>query len=68
MQRYGAGVVVMAFDEVGQADTTERKVEICQRAYRLLAEQVGLRSEGDHLRPEHPRDRDRASRSTRATR
>ena len=35
MQRYGAGVVVMAFDETGQADTTERKVEICERAYRL---------------------------------
>ncbi len=42
VQRYGAGVVVMAFDEVGQADTTERKVEICQRAYRLLTEEVGF--------------------------
>jgi 5-methyltetrahydrofolate--homocysteine methyltransferase len=40
--RYGAGVVVMAFDEKGQADTTERKVEICQRAYRLLVEKVGF--------------------------
>ncbi len=38
IQRYGAGVVVMAFDETGQADTTERKVEICQRAYKLLTE------------------------------
>jgi 5-methyltetrahydrofolate--homocysteine methyltransferase len=36
IQRYGAGVVVMAFDERGQADTTERKVAICERAYRLL--------------------------------
>jgi 5-methyltetrahydrofolate--homocysteine methyltransferase len=36
VRRYGAGVVVMAFDERGQADTIERKVEICQRAYRLL--------------------------------
>ena len=36
IQRYGAGVVVMAFDEQGQADTVARKVEICQRAYRLL--------------------------------
>ena len=35
---YGAAVVVMAFDEVGQADTKERKVEICKRAYRLLVE------------------------------
>jgi 5-methyltetrahydrofolate--homocysteine methyltransferase len=42
IQRYGAGVVVMAFDEAGQADTTARKVEICQRAYRLLVEQAGF--------------------------
>ena len=40
--RYGAAVVVMAFDEVGQADTAARKVEICTRAYRLLTEQVGF--------------------------
>jgi len=40
--RYGAAVVVMAFDEKGQADTRERKVEICQRAYRILTEQVGF--------------------------
>ena len=39
---YGAAVVVMAFDEVGQADTIERKVEICQRAYRLLVEEAGF--------------------------
>jgi 5-methyltetrahydrofolate--homocysteine methyltransferase len=38
IRRYGAGVVVMAFDEKGQADTVERKVEICERAYRLLVE------------------------------
>jgi 5-methyltetrahydrofolate--homocysteine methyltransferase len=38
VQRFGAGVVVMAFDEQGQADTVERKVEICERAYRLLVE------------------------------
>jgi 5-methyltetrahydrofolate--homocysteine methyltransferase len=36
VRNYGAAVVVMAFDEVGQADTKERKVEICERAYRLL--------------------------------
>jgi 5-methyltetrahydrofolate--homocysteine methyltransferase len=42
VQRYGAGVVVMAFDEVGQADTIERKVQICQRAYTLLTEQAGF--------------------------
>ncbi len=39
-QRYGAGVVVMAFDEEGQADTIQRKLEICQRAYRLLTEKI----------------------------
>jgi len=42
IQRYGAGAVVMAFDETGQADTTERKVEICQRAYALLTEKAGF--------------------------
>jgi 5-methyltetrahydrofolate--homocysteine methyltransferase len=39
---YGAAVIVMAFDEVGQADTKERKVEICHRAYKILTEQVGF--------------------------
>jgi len=42
IRRYGAGVVVMAFDEQGQADTVDRKVEICVRAYRLLTEQAGF--------------------------
>ena len=42
VRRYGAGVVVMAFDERGQADTVERKVEICQRAYRLLVDRAGF--------------------------
>lgn len=41
-QRYGAAVVVMAFDEAGQADTVERKVEICARAYNLLTQKVGF--------------------------
>jgi len=40
--RYGAAVVVMAFDEEGQADTIERKVAICERAYKLLTEKVGF--------------------------
>jgi len=40
LRRYGAGVVVMAFDEKGQADSTDRKVEICQRAYALLTEKL----------------------------
>src|SRR5215212_3330787 len=38
---YGASVIVMAFDEIGQADTKQRKVEICHRAYKLLTEKVG---------------------------
>ena len=42
VRRYGAAVVVMAFDEQGQADTLERKVEICRRAYRLLTQRVGF--------------------------
>src|SRR5215831_10026246 len=40
VRRYGAAVVVMAFDEKGQADTLERKIEVCQRSYRLLTEQA----------------------------
>jgi len=42
VRRYGAAVVVMAFDEEGQADTVQRKVDICARAYRLLTERVGF--------------------------
>ncbi|HPN59909.1 MAG TPA: dihydropteroate synthase, partial [Chitinophagaceae bacterium] len=41
-QSYGAAVIVMAFDELGQADTELRKVEICHRAYKILTEQVGF--------------------------
>lgn len=40
--RYGAAVVVMAFDEVGQADTAARKIEICEKAYRILVDKVGF--------------------------
>ncbi|MDF1565466.1 MAG: methionine synthase [Deltaproteobacteria bacterium] len=42
IRRFGAAIIVMAFDERGQAETTERKVEICERAYRLLIEEVGM--------------------------
>ncbi|WP_448212715.1 methionine synthase [Colwellia sp. MEBiC06753] len=42
LKRYGAAVIVMAFDEVGQADTRTRKFEICQRAYRILVDEVGF--------------------------
>jgi 5-methyltetrahydrofolate--homocysteine methyltransferase len=41
-QRYGAAVVVMAFDEQGQADTQQRKIEICERSYRVLVDKVGF--------------------------
>jgi len=42
LKRYGAAAVVMAFDEKGQADTYQRKVEICERAYRVLVDEVGF--------------------------
>ncbi|QZQ49968.1 methionine synthase [Erwinia persicina] len=42
VRRYGAAMVVMAFDEAGQADTRARKIEICRRAYKLLTEEVGF--------------------------
>ena len=45
VRRYGAGVVVMAFDESGQAETVERKVSISERAYRLLVDEVGFAPE-----------------------
>ncbi len=44
-RRYGAAVIVMAFDEQGQADNLERRIEICGRAYRILTEQLGFPSE-----------------------
>ncbi len=45
IKRYGAAAVVMAFDEQGQADTFERKIEICERAYRVLVDEVGFAPE-----------------------
>jgi 5-methyltetrahydrofolate--homocysteine methyltransferase len=42
IKRYGAAVVVMAFDEIGQADTFERRIEICSRAYQILTQKVGF--------------------------
>ena len=44
-RKYGAAIIVMAFDETGQADTKTRKVEICTRAYKILTEQVGYPAE-----------------------
>lgn len=43
VKQYGAAVIVMAFDEKGQADTFERKIEVCERAYRILTEKVDFR-------------------------
>ena len=43
VKKYGAATVVMAFDETGQADTFERKIEICERAYKILTEKVGFK-------------------------
>ncbi len=45
IKRYGAATVVMAFDEKGQADTYQRKIEICERAYRILVDEVGFAPE-----------------------
>ena len=45
LRRYGAAAVVMAFDEKGQADTYDRKVQICERAYRLLVDEIGFPAE-----------------------
>jgi 5-methyltetrahydrofolate--homocysteine methyltransferase len=42
VKKYGAAVIVMAFDEQGQADSLERRIEVCQRAYKILTEKVGL--------------------------
>jgi 5-methyltetrahydrofolate--homocysteine methyltransferase len=51
VRRYGAAVVVMAFDQQGQADTVERKVAICTRSYRILTERVGFAPEDIILDP-----------------
>ena len=45
LRRYGAATVVMAFDETGQADTYQRKIQICERAYRLLVDEIGFPAE-----------------------
>jgi 5-methyltetrahydrofolate--homocysteine methyltransferase len=51
IRRYGAAVIVMAFDETGQADTKSRKVEVCRRAYEILTEEVGFPPEDVILDP-----------------
>ena len=64
--RYGAAVVVMAFDESGQADTVQRKVEICSRAYRILTEEINFPANDIIFDPNIPRSR-LVSRSTTTT-
>ena len=51
--RYGAAVVVMAFDERGQADSLEKRVSICQRAWRILTQEVGFPQPGHYFRPQY---------------
>src|SRR5215203_2663692 len=51
VKRYGAAVIVMAFDENGQADTRERKIEVCRRAYEILTREVGVPPEDIILDP-----------------
>ena len=63
VRAYGAAVVVMAFDETGQADTAARKVEICKRAYELL-DRRRLPGRGHHLRPQRLRHRHRHRRAS----
>src|SRR6478609_2479412 len=45
IHRYGAAIIVMAFDEKGQADSYERRIEICERSYKILTEQIGFPAE-----------------------
>ena len=52
-QRYGAAVVVMAFDEEGQADNLQRRKDICKRCYDLLLDEAGLQPQRHYLRPEY---------------
>ncbi len=59
VRRHGAAVVVMAFDEQGQADTLARKTAICKRAYDILVDSGRLFSARHHLRSQHLRDRHR---------
>ena len=63
IRRYGAALVVMAFDERGQADTAGRKIEICERAYRLLTDRLGFDPSDIVFDLEHPGDRDRPRRA-----
>jgi 5-methyltetrahydrofolate--homocysteine methyltransferase len=53
VKRYGAATVVMAFDEDGQADTYQRRIDICKRAYDILVNEVGFPSTGYHFRSKH---------------
>ncbi len=57
--KYGAAAVVMAFDEQGQAASYEEKIRICERAYRILVDEVGFPARRHHLRSQHPHRGDR---------
>ena len=58
VRRYGAAVIVMAFDERGQADTLERRTEICRRAYKLLTQAPRFPRQRHHFRSQHSHRRD----------
>ena len=64
VRRYGAAVVVMAFDEYGQATSVEHRVQIADRIYKLLTEEVGFPPDRHLLRSEHPHGRRPALKST----
>ncbi len=68
VRRYGAAAVVMAFDEQGQADTFQRKTQICQRSYDILVNQVGFLPRRHHLRSRTSSRSQPASKSTTTTR
>jgi 5-methyltetrahydrofolate--homocysteine methyltransferase len=59
IRRYGAAIVVMAFDERGQADSLARRIEICERSYRLLTDAGWRAAAGHHFRSQHPHGCDR---------
>jgi 5-methyltetrahydrofolate--homocysteine methyltransferase len=63
VRRYGAAVIVMAFDERGQADTLERKIEVCARSYKVLTEKVGFPAPGHYFRPKYSNRRHRHRRA-----
>ncbi len=63
VRQYGAGMVVMAFDEKGQADNYQKRIEICARCYKILSRRSRRAAARHHFRPEHSDGRDRFGRT-----